>query len=486
MKYKAQKHEPLFFIPIHLRRSAFFLWLFSLILALISLLGQSLKLWTHFDNAFGLVPLFNISARQSVQSIISVLLLFNLMFFLIVMSRIKDTEMDRFRRQWASLPFFALYLALHKGTGVHNLIIDPLVDQLVILFPQIHITRFYVTVTLSAIIFLGFFSRLYFSLPKRTKRLLLAAGFLFIAGLRKLGIDLKMLDGINFLIAETISRWLEMSGTVLLLYAFVDYLRISQITVIFRVDGATQKHSTDSGDKLKSKAAQDITLLPRRVVKILTSISLSLWLVSLAAQFLRYSAGHENALGLIPIMDVGRESSIPTMFSVQLLYLAATVLGCISVFKHEAKDSFRREWTLLSFGFLFMSLDEGSSIHELLTMPVWNRLGAGASGFFRFAWVIPAGALVALIGLLLLKFLITLDKRTRNLFVLSGLIFLSGSIGMEMIGGNYALTQGLWNLPYSLLAAAEELLEMAGATLFVYALLDFLRRYYPEFSLKFE
>jgi len=409
-----------------------------------------------------------------------------LMLLLRIISIEKCKTNGKFCPQWKALPFFALYLALHRGTGVHSLIIDPLVDHLAVLFSQLHVTRFYVTLVLCALIFLFFYTRLFLSLPKRTKLLLIITAVLFLLGVRKLGFALNSLEEVNYLIVETISKWLEMSGTVLLLYAFLDYLETEFSKVEFKILDKKNTDLVESRDKDIKDEIPAITIIPRRIVHALSAIALSLWLISLGAQLIRYLAGFENGLGLIPIMDVGRESSIPTIFSVLLLYFAAMILGGISVFKHQIKDAFRRDWSLLSLGFLFMSLDEGSSIHELLTMPVWNLLGAGAPGFFRFAWVLPAAVVVLMVGVVLYKFIRVLDKKTRTRFIISGLVFLSGAVGVEMIGGNYAHIHGIWNLPYSMLAAVEELLEMAGAILFLYALLDYSRSNFPEFAIRFE
>ena len=224
MNSQPKKNERTLILRIKPQKSAFFLWLFSLILALASFIGQSLKYWTSFDNAFGLVPLFNIGSRLSVQTIYSVLLLLSLMLLLRIISIEKCKTNGKFCPQWKALPFFALYLALHRGTGVHSLIIDPLVDHLAVLFSQLHVTRFYVTLVLCALIFLFFYTRLFLSLPKRTKLLLIITAVLFLLGVRKLGFALNSLEEVNYLIVETISKWLEMSGTILLLYAFLDYL----------------------------------------------------------------------------------------------------------------------------------------------------------------------------------------------------------------------------------------------------------------------
>jgi hypothetical protein len=59
-------------------------------------------------------------------------------------------------------------------------------------------------------------------------------------------------------------------------------------------------------------------------------------------------------------------------------------------------------------------------------------------------------------------------------FVIAGSIYIGGAIGMEMIGANYSDHHGQENLPYNLLADAEELGEMTGVAIFLTALAQFI------------
>src|SRR5690606_19893923 len=95
------------------------------------------------------------------------------------------------------------------------------------------------------------------------------------------------------------------------------------------------------------------------------------------------------------------------------------------------------------------------------------------SGYFYYAWIVPYGIAVVLLFALLLPFLKKLRKRTRVLFLLSGTIFISGAIGFEMLGGNVIQSQGPGAL-FSFFYTCEELLEMLGSSLFIYALLDYI------------
>ena len=174
-------------------------------------------------------------------------------------------------------------------------------------------------------------------------------------------------------------------------------------------------------------------------------------------------------------MDVDRELTIPTIFSVVLLFSTALVLYAIAVLKKKRKDKFTWSWYVLALGFLYMAFDEGSSIHELTTMPIRRALGEKLPGFLSFAWLIPGISVILIVAIIYLRFYFSLPKRTKKLMLLSAIVYLGGLVGIEMIGGNYASIYGIKNLTYNLIVTIEESLEMAGMVLFIYTLLDYIQ-----------
>ena len=73
-------------------------------------------------------------------------------------------------------------------------------------------------------------------------------------------------------------------------------------------------------------------------------------------------------------------------------------------------------------------------------------------------------------------FLRRLPADTRRRFLVAGFIYVSGSLGLEMLGGNYEFVQGKRDLAFGLLGVAEETCEMLGTILFLRALLLYLSR----------
>ncbi len=74
------------------------------------------------------------------------------------------------------------------------------------------------------------------------------------------------------------------------------------------------------------------------------------------------------------------------------------------------------------------------------------------------------------------KFVWALRKETRTQVVMAGVIFVSGALGVEMLGAREADLNGYDTVTYCVLYSLEEMLEMLGIILFIYALLSHLAR----------
>lgn len=223
---------------------------------------------------------------------------------------------------------------------------------------------------------------------------------------------------------------------------------------------------------------------PERAGLILELIAVFYSLLSLAMELVKYLTQNEKALRWIPLLDVDHELSLPTIYSVQLLFVLVILLVIISKIKHNQKDQFRYYWTILSFGFFLMTLDEGASIHELIVMPIRNWIGEKLPGFLLFNWVIPGMLLVGILIFILWKFFQSLPQRTKKYCFISAVVYLFGALGMEMVGGYYADLYGIKNLTYNIIVTVEEFLEMSGLVTFIYTLLDYVVSIYTTIEFR--
>lgn len=216
----------------------------------------------------------------------------------------------------------------------------------------------------------------------------------------------------------------------------------------------------------------EVSFSPTRVAKFIGLLILSITVVSFSMNLMGFFL--KAPIRGYRLVNLEAEQTIPAWYSSSLLLLCAGLLAVIAHVKNKTADPFRFHWSLLSLIFAGLSLDETVSLHEEALEPL--RSTFNLTGLFYFSWVIVGIAFICVFTLVYLRFLIKLPKQIRNLFFLSGVIYVSGSVGLEMIGGM------IWeSLPgslfYQILMTIEELLEMLGINLFIYALMTYLASY---------
>lgn len=174
------------------------------------------------------------------------------------------------------------------------------------------------------------------------------------------------------------------------------------------------------------------------------------------------------------------EKNAPAIFS-SLLHLFASILLASVARSHLKIKSRKWFWWILSGVFLFLGFDELLRIHENIRGNSSSLIEA--SGTFLYNWVIFYGSAVILLGIIIIKPLFQLPKKTLYKFLFAGFIFLFGAIGLENIVGGYVWHQELnqsmvIRLPVLfVLSTLEELFEMLGVSFFIYAILEFKNLY---------
>ena len=69
------------------------------------------------------------------------------------------------------------------------------------------------------------------------------------------------------------------------------------------------------------------------------------------------------------------------------------------------------------------------------------------------------------------------------LFVVAGIIYVGGALGVEAVSGLWAERHGEDNLVYMTISTVEELMEMIGIIVFIHALLDYTGRHMGKVTL---
>ena len=177
--------------------------------------------------------------------------------------------------------------------------------------------------------------------------------------------------------------------------------------------------------------------------------------------------------------NLNREQNIGAWFSTLMLAACALLLmtaGRRAMALRKPRAFF---WFVLSATFVALSIDEASSIHESLMVPIHDALHS--DGMFRYAWVVPALVLVPLFAFVSVPFLFSLPRRTALWFLASGAVYVAGALGFEMLEG---LTDGE-GVVFVTCYIVEETLEIAGILSFFFSLMDFLAAVPPVCPLEF-
>jgi hypothetical protein len=220
---------------------------------------------------------------------------------------------------------------------------------------------------------------------------------------------------------------------------------------------------------------------PVRVGRVLAAGTCFLSAAGAAVVYLKYVLGHDTLFGLVRRFDLDAEMNVPSWFSSALLFVAAAILGYIAVRTRREGDRFASHWTGLAWIFLLMSLDETAGLHGLMTRPVRGALHL--SGAFYYAWVVPMMVALVVFGIVYLKFVWNLPRPVREWMVLSGIVYVSGALGGELVEGAYKTAHGI-DLTFAVVTVIEETLEMVGATMFIYTLLRYVAARWGEVRIR--
>jgi len=166
--------------------------------------------------------------------------------------------------------------------------------------------------------------------------------------------------------------------------------------------------------------------------------------------------------------NLNQEQNIGAWFSSTLMVGCAVLLLVAGRRAMAMRQPHAWFWFVISLTFVALSIDEASSIHESLMVPIHNALHS--HGLFRYAWVVPALILVPLFFFVSIPFLLALPRRTALWFFASGAVYVTGALGFEMLGG---LTDG-HGLTFVVMYLIEETLEIVGIVSFFFSLMDFL------------
>lgn len=218
-----------------------------------------------------------------------------------------------------------------------------------------------------------------------------------------------------------------------------------------------------------------------KVARRLSLVVLALLAAHIATQALvLFGAVGRGSRG-VALFDLNQEDNFPSLYSGAALLLTSALLAAAGAAERR-RNRPAAAWNLLSGVFVMLAADEWLSLHETIGSHM-KRL-VHASGALHHPWVIPGGLITAALGVLYVPFLLRLPKRTRILFVVSGLIFVGGAVGMEMVGGLIMDRWGGESLAHAVEVLVEESMEMFGIVFFIYSIISYLQTEFPRYTLR--
>ncbi len=218
---------------------------------------------------------------------------------------------------------------------------------------------------------------------------------------------------------------------------------------------------------------------PARVAKLFAVVIAIVVCVGTVANYCIFNVAPHPEHPIADVLkrfDLGHEPSIPSFYSASVLLGTAYLLLFLGRFDQSGGVSRRRNWYALSLLFLCLAIDEAALFHEMATAAI-DQLGL--SGPFYFSWIIPGLIFAIIVGLYFLRFLLSLNRRIGIWLFLSGVVFISGAVGMEFVAGlifSNAVSEeeAMRSVSHVIVQACEEGLEMIGVAMFFCGLVDHL------------
>ena len=212
---------------------------------------------------------------------------------------------------------------------------------------------------------------------------------------------------------------------------------------------------------------------PRQICSFLVIISLSFFVLHCASEALIHFAGVSEKFyqDFFDAINLDEEFNLTAIYSGLLLYASSFLLKEIAVSSQGGK---RRDWMLLSKVFLFLAFDEVFQVHELFVIPGLRQY---LHPSLASVWVIPYGILFALFSFKFIPFFLSLRNQVSVLSLISGGVYVSGAIAFEALNSWLVWTGQISRsgFYYELISGFEELFEMVGIIIFLYALMLELR-----------
>jgi len=226
-----------------------------------------------------------------------------------------------------------------------------------------------------------------------------------------------------------------------------------------------------------------ISISPGKIAAALTAIVTVLTVTGVAGQY--YKEILDTYPSLLKVVDSlnpnGASDNLLNWYQSSTLLFSSFLLITIALVKRAERDNRVRYCIFLAITFLYLSLEELTSIHEQAMFALRRVFTVDELVFLE--WLIPA-MLTAVFFLSYLNFLRSLPARIRRLLIAAGSVYVTGAIGIDALNIKLLdmldteitsfITSGSTAFKYALMGGIEEFFEMAGIVIFIYALTAYI------------
>jgi len=213
-----------------------------------------------------------------------------------------------------------------------------------------------------------------------------------------------------------------------------------------------------------------VPLKAGHIPKIILSL-IAIELLFLGIYIIDYLSGHPY-WQLCELFDLDREFTIPAWFSTIQLFMIGLIALAIRGQRNFIAPPSNAAMTVFGLGFIYLSIDEASAIHEKLTYAFYNNPYVPYFNGMHGIWIVVYGSIAILLILIFRKSIVAVWQTYRResiLFVVGMIIYLAGAGGAETI--TYFQIDKSNPMVYTIEVIAEEFLEMSGVTLILGSIL---------------
>lgn len=228
----------------------------------------------------------------------------------------------------------------------------------------------------------------------------------------------------------------------------------------------------------------EFSLKPKIITNIMLGIIVVLSVMHIAQLIAYFYIGDTELFDFIELVDFDYEANLPSLYSALAILFCASQLWIIGLQQNRLCTPFKNHWFGLAAIFMFLGIDEAVGFHEEVGDFIETFELFEAKGKLYFAWVVPYGFLLLLFAVSYIKFVLYLPKVIKTKFIIAGLMYIGGAVGIEIISAAEADLNGTDTIKYSILYTLEELCEMFAILLFCDTLLKYIAKEIGNISIK--